>query len=100
MQKGGRMKVRVGGLAVIAVIAAFALTAGGAGAKQSACGTVTINEQAWAGSSANTYVAKNVLEKFVGCKVNVTTVAEVPVYQAMADGKTDAILEDWGHTPQ
>jgi glycine betaine/proline transport system substrate-binding protein len=93
------MKVRVGGLTVIAVIAAFALTAGGAGAKQQACGTVTINEQAWAGSSANTYVAKNVLQS-IGCKVNVTTIAEVPVYQAMADGKTDAILEDWGHTPQ
>src|SRR3954463_7169035 len=99
MQKGGRMKVRVGGLTVIAVIAVFALSAGSAGARQQACGTVTINEQAWAGSSANTYVAKNVLEG-IGCKVNVTTIAEVPVYQAMADGKTDAILEDWGHTPQ
>ncbi len=94
------MKVRAGGLAVVVAIAVVALTAGGAGAKRSACGTVTINEQAWAGSSANTYVAKNVLEKFVGCKVKVTTVAEVPVYQAMADGKTDAVLEDWGHTPQ
>jgi glycine betaine/proline transport system substrate-binding protein len=45
-------------------------------------------------------VAKNVLEKSLGCKVNITKIAEVPVYQAMADGKTDAILEDWGHTPQ
>jgi glycine betaine/proline transport system substrate-binding protein len=41
-----------------------------------------------------------VLEKSLGCKVNITKVAEVPVYQAMADGKTDAILEDWGHVPQ
>jgi glycine betaine/proline transport system substrate-binding protein len=32
--------------------------------------------------------------------VNISKVAEVPVYQAMADGKTDAILEDWGHVPQ
>ena len=40
------------------------------------------------------------LEKSLGCKVNITKVAEVPVYQAMADGKTDAILEDWGHTAQ
>jgi glycine betaine/proline transport system substrate-binding protein len=94
------MKVRAGGLAVLAAIAIVALTAGGAGAKRAACGTVTINEQAWAGSTANTYVAKNVLEKSLGCKVNITKIAEVPVYQAMADGKTDAILEDWGHTPQ
>jgi glycine betaine/proline transport system substrate-binding protein len=41
-----------------------------------------------------------VLEKSLGCKVKITKVAEVPVYQAMADGKTDAILEDWGHVPQ
>ncbi|HEX9597810.1 MAG TPA: glycine betaine ABC transporter substrate-binding protein, partial [Gaiellaceae bacterium] len=38
--------------------------------------------------------------KSLGCKVSVTKIAEVPVYQAMADGKTDAILEDWGHVPQ
>jgi ABC-type proline/glycine betaine transport system substrate-binding protein len=51
------MKVRAGGLAVLAAIAVVALTAGGAGAKQAACGTVTLNQQAWAGSEANTYVA-------------------------------------------
>jgi len=86
-------------LIVAALVAAVALT-GGAAARSNACGTVTINEQAWAGSTANTYVVKNVLEKNLGCKVNITKVAEVPVYQAMADGKTDAILEDWGHVPQ
>src|SRR5213082_1329741 len=94
------MKVRVGGLVVTALAVAVALTGGSAAAKSNACGTVTLNEQAWAGSTANTYVVKNVLEKNLGCKVNVTTIAEVPVYQAMADGKTDAILEDWGHVPQ
>src|SRR5258708_39943386 len=94
------MKVRAGGLAVLAAIAVVALTAGAAGAKQAAaCGTVTLNQQAWAGSEANTYVAKNVLEK-IGCTVKITTITEVPVYQAMADGKTDAVLEDWGHVPQ
>jgi glycine betaine/proline transport system substrate-binding protein len=92
------MKVRVGGLAVAALVVAVAAT--GAAAKTNACGKVTINEQAWAGSTANTYVVKNVLEKSLGCKVNITKTAEVPVYQAMADGKTDAILEDWGHQPQ
>src|SRR5437762_12075331 len=94
------MKVRVGGLFVTALAVAVALLGGSAAAKSNACGTVTINEQAWAGSTANTYVVKNVLEKSLGCKVNVTKVAEVPVYQAMADGKTDTILEDWGHVPQ
>ncbi|HEY2543386.1 MAG TPA: glycine betaine ABC transporter substrate-binding protein [Gaiellaceae bacterium] len=93
------MKVRVGGLIVAAVVVAMVM-GGGAAAKTKACGTVTLNEQAWAGSTANTYVVKNVLEKNLGCKVNITKIAEVPVYQAMADGKTDAILEDWGHVDQ
>ena len=94
------MKVRAGGLVAAAAVVVVLVTVGSAAARSSACGTVTINEQAWAGSTANTYVVKNVLEKNLGCHVNITKVAEVPVYQAMADGKTDAILEDWGHQPQ
>ena len=94
------MKVRVGGSVAAALVVAVAVAGGSAAAKSNACGTVTLNEQAWAGSTANTYVVKNVLEKSLGCKVNISKVAEVPVYQAMADGKTDAILEDWGHVPQ
>jgi glycine betaine/proline transport system substrate-binding protein len=94
------MKLRVGGAIAAALVVAVAITGGTAAAKASKCGTVTLNEQAWAGSTANTYVVKNVLEKSLGCKVNISKVAEVPVYQAMADGKTDAILEDWGHVPQ
>ena len=93
------MKARVGGLFVAALVVA-AVLAGGSAAAKASCGTVTLNEQAWAGSTANTYVVKNVLEQSLKCKVNITKVAEVPVYQAMADGKTDAILEDWGHVPQ
>jgi len=82
-------------LAAIAVAGVSSATAG-----SKACGTVTLNEQAWSGSTANTYVAKYVLEHNLGCKVNITKITEVPVYQAMADGKTDAVLEDWGHVTQ
>jgi len=82
-------------LGAVAVAAVGTATAGG-----KSCGTVTLNEQAWAGSTANTYVAKYVLEHKLGCKVKVTQITEVPVYQAMADGKTDAVLEDWGHVTQ
>src|SRR3954454_21697416 len=64
------------------------------------CGTVVLNEQAWAGSTANTYIAKNVLEDKLGCKVDITKLAEIPVYQGMADGKVDAVLEDWQHVDQ
>ena len=86
---------------VLAVGAVAVLVAGPAGARSKAsCGTVTLNEQAWAGSTANTYVAKDVLEKYLGCKVKITKIAEIPVYQAMADGKVDAVLEDWQHVDQ
>src|SRR5215211_8425617 len=64
------------------------------------CGKVVLNEQAWAGSTANTYIAKNVLEDKLGCKVEITKLAEIPVFQGMADGKVDAVLEDWQHVDQ
>ena len=64
------------------------------------CGKVVLNEQAWAGSTANTYIAKAVLEDDLGCEVEVTKITEIPVFQAMADGKVDAVLEDWQHTDE
>jgi glycine betaine/proline transport system substrate-binding protein len=64
------------------------------------CGKVVLNEQAWAGSTANTYIAKNALEDKLGCQIDITKIAEIPVYQAMADGKVDAVLEDWQHTDE
>ncbi|MGH3082698.1 MAG: glycine betaine ABC transporter substrate-binding protein [Gaiellaceae bacterium] len=82
-------------LAVTLPVTGFA--SGGSAAK---CGKVVLNEQAWAGSTANTYVAKAVLEKKLGCTVSITKITEIPVYQAMADGKVDAVLEDWQHVAQ
>jgi glycine betaine/proline transport system substrate-binding protein len=73
---------------------------GGANAGTTDCGKVVLNEQAWAGSTANTYIAKAVLEDKLGCQVEITKIAEIPVYQALADGKTDAVLEDWQHTDE
>jgi len=64
------------------------------------CGTVTINENAWAGSTANVYIAKAVLEDNLGCEVEITKIAEIPAFQAMADGKVDAVLEDWQHVDE
>jgi glycine betaine/proline transport system substrate-binding protein len=64
------------------------------------CGKVTLNEQAWAGSTANTYIAKAVLEDELDCDVEITKITEIPVFQAMADGKVDAVLEDWQHTDE
>jgi glycine betaine/proline transport system substrate-binding protein len=73
---------------------------GGGAAAGKECGKVVLNEQAWAGSTANTYIAKAVLEDELGCEVEITKVAEIPVFQAMADGKVDAVLEDWQHVDE
>ena len=90
-------RTRLAGLAVVALaalVAAASALAGGA--RSTACGTVTLNENAWAGSTSNVYVVKYVLEKNLGCKVKVTDITEgQPNFQAMADGKIDAVLEDW-----
>jgi len=89
------------GIAALLVVAACAVLGGGsAAASAQKCGTVTLNDQAWAGATANTYVAKNVLEKFLGCSTKITQITEIPVYQALADGKTDVVLEDWQHVDQ
>ena len=88
------------GVAAVAALAVLVTTGSATARSKASCGTVTLNEQAWTGSTANTYIAKYVLEKYVGCKVKVTNIAEIPVYQAMASGKVDAVLEDWQHTAQ
>jgi glycine betaine/proline transport system substrate-binding protein len=103
--KEGSMSTRMGarftlllGIALAAVVGLA--SSGSALGKPQACGTVTLNEQAWAGSTANTYITKYALEKKLGCKVKITKITEIPVFQAMADGKVDAVLEDWQHVDQ
>jgi len=91
----GRMLVGIAGTLAAVLVAVPA------GARPTArCGTVAINEQAWIGSTANTYVAKAVLEKYLGCTVRITQFAELPAFPALAAGQTDAVLEDWQHVAQ
>lgn len=97
-----RLRARLTLLLGVSLAAAIglAISGGALGAGAQSCGTVTLNEQAWTGSTANTYVTKYVLEEELGCKVKVTKITEIPVFQAMADGKVDAVLEDWQHVAQ
>jgi glycine betaine/proline transport system substrate-binding protein len=74
--------------------------AGRAAAARRACGTVTLNQGKWIGSTANVYVVKNVLETRLGCKVQIANIPELPVYEALASGKVDAVLEDWQHVAE
>ena len=95
---GARLSLLLG--ASLAAVIALGASGSALGGGNQGCGTVTLNEQAWAGSTANTYVAKYVLETKLGCNVKITKITEIPVFQAMADGKVDAVLEDWQHVDQ
>ena len=87
------------GVALVALVVVTGALAGGA--RSTACGTVNLNENAWAGSTSNVYVVKYVLEKKVGCKVKVTDITEgQPNFQAMADGKIDAVLRTGRTSPR
>jgi glycine betaine/proline transport system substrate-binding protein len=88
------------GLTLAALVAGVATLglAGGAGAKTAKCGSITFDENAWAGATANVYVVKYVLEKNLGCKINIAKLPEsTPLFQAMTDGKVDVVLEDWNN---
>jgi len=98
--RGKRLYGAIGVIAAAVAVTVLVVAGSATARSKASCGNVTLNEQAWTGSTANTYVAKYVLEHYLGCKVKVTDIAEIPVYQAMAQGKVDAVLEDWQHTAQ
>jgi len=82
---------------VVAAVATLGVS-GGASARGAKCGKVTMDENAWAGATANVYVVKYVLEKNLGCSVNIVKLPEsTPLFQAMTDGKVDVVLEDWNN---
>jgi len=104
--EGGRMSDRrarpvrlaLAALALV-VVAALGVSASAFGRSDAAkCGSVTMDENAWAGATANVYVLKYVLEKNLGCTVNIEKLPEsTPLFQAMADGKVDVVPEDWNN---
>ncbi|MCK8677187.1 ABC transporter substrate-binding protein [Streptomyces lichenis] len=62
--------------------------------------TVTLSQQSWVGAQANTAVAKYLLEHELGYRVDTVQVDEVPAWDALSQGRVDAIMEDWGHPEQ
>lgn len=59
--------------------------------------TVTLTKQSWVGSVANVAVAKQVLQQHLGYQVDVVMIDEIPAWDALSQGRVDAILEDWDH---
>ncbi|GAA4904105.1 ABC transporter substrate-binding protein [Streptomyces coeruleoprunus] len=62
--------------------------------------TVTLSVQSWVGAQANVAVAKYLLEHELDYRVDTVQVDEVPAWDALSQGRVDAILEDWGHPEQ
>ncbi|WP_326754369.1 ABC transporter substrate-binding protein [Streptomyces hirsutus] len=62
--------------------------------------TVTLSVQSWVGALANVAVAQHLLENELGYRVDIVQVDEVPAWDALSQGRVDAILEDWGHPEQ
>ncbi|MEU1471397.1 ABC transporter substrate-binding protein [Streptomyces sp. NPDC005761] len=62
--------------------------------------TVTLSVQSWVGAQANVAVAEYLLEHELGYRVDTVQIDEVPAWDALSQGRVDAILEDWGHPEQ
>ncbi|GAA5062603.1 ABC transporter substrate-binding protein [Streptomyces similanensis] len=96
--------------APVAAVAALGLTAGCGAAdmtKQASpfanargSKTVTLSVQSWVGAQSNVAVAQYVLEHELGYRVDTVQVDEVPAWDALSQGRVDALLEDWGHPDQ
>ncbi|MGI5428130.1 ABC transporter substrate-binding protein [Streptomyces sp. CA-179760] len=62
--------------------------------------SVTLSVQSWVGAQANVAVAQYLLEHELGYRVDTVQVDEVPAWDALSQGRVDALLEDWGHPEQ
>ncbi|WP_439944364.1 ABC transporter substrate-binding protein [Streptomyces sp. BBFR115] len=102
------MRIRI--TTLVAAVAALGLTTGCgaadmtkqaspfAGAQGSK--TVTLSVQSWVGAQSNVAVAQYILEHQLGYRVDTVQVDEVPAWDALSQGRVDALLEDWGHPDQ
>ncbi|MFD9816711.1 ABC transporter substrate-binding protein [Streptomyces sp. NPDC059080] len=62
--------------------------------------SVTLSVQTWIGAQSNVAVATYLLEHELGYHVDTVQVDEIPAWDALSQGRVDAILEDWGHPDQ
>ncbi|MFI5977358.1 ABC transporter substrate-binding protein [Streptomyces sp. NPDC051452] len=62
--------------------------------------TVTLSVQSWVGAQSNVAVAQYILEHKLGYRVDTVQVDEVPAWDALSQGRVDALMEDWGHPDQ
>ncbi|MFJ9547374.1 ABC transporter substrate-binding protein [Streptomyces erythrochromogenes] len=85
------------GLAAAGVLALLTVGACSAAETGGDAKTVSLHTPSWVGAEVNTAVAAYLLEHELGYKVKTQQMDENPAWDAMSQGKIDAILEDWGH---
>ncbi|MFE9514352.1 glycine betaine ABC transporter substrate-binding protein [Streptomyces sp. NPDC006643] len=67
---------------------------------KSASDEVTLTVPSWVGARANAEVAKVIMEQELDVKVELQQLDEPVAFDALNNGKADAILEDWGGSPK
>lgn len=96
-------RIRTSIIAGLGAASMVALSACGAADTKSSGGAdeVTITVPSWVGARANAEVAKKLLEDEVGVKkVDLQQLDEPIAWDALNNGKADAILEDWDGQPK
>ncbi|MGW5101085.1 ABC transporter substrate-binding protein [Streptomyces sp. NPDC004100] len=62
--------------------------------------SVTLSVQSWVGAQSNVAVAQYILQHKLGYHVDTVQVDEIPAWDALSQGRVDALLEDWSHPEQ
>ena len=101
-RRNWRRPGRLAAILLVVGLAAAAVAATSSGALtrgKSSKPTIVLADNSWEGSTANDVVAQYVIQKYLGYKVNLLTIDEIPAWPAMTQGKVSAVLEVWGHSP-
>ncbi|MFE0601580.1 ABC transporter substrate-binding protein [Streptomyces sp. NPDC058892] len=85
------------GVAAAGLLALLTVNACSAAETTSSSKVVNLHTPSWVGAEVNTAVAAYLLEHELGYTVKTKQMDETPAWDAMSQGKIDAILEDWGH---
>ncbi|WP_405795510.1 glycine betaine ABC transporter substrate-binding protein [Streptomyces sp. NBC_01506] len=85
----------VGVLGMLALSACAAETESKSGSDE-----ITLTVPSWVGARANAEVAKVIMEQELDVKVELQQLDEPVAFDALNNGKADAILEDWGGSPK
>jgi glycine betaine/proline transport system substrate-binding protein len=67
------------------------------GVESTSCGTLRLAVNPWVGYEANVAVVSYLARQELGCDVKQVKEDEAASWKHLAEGKVDAILENWGH---